>query len=154
PPARVLHAPAQSQQLAVRARFADGSSRDVTRLTVFSSSDPAIAQVDASGYVEFQQVGEVAILCRYLDQMTSVRLMHLKPPERFSCPHPPENNSVDGYVFPKLKQLSMPPAELCTDSEFIRRVYLDVCGILPAPEETRAFLASRAPDKRARLIET
>src|SRR5439155_10828023 len=88
PPARVLHAPAHSQQLAVRARFADGSNRDVTRLTVFSSSDAAIAQVDATGFVTFGQVGEVAILCRYLDQMTSVRLMHLKLPEGFAWPKP------------------------------------------------------------------
>src|SRR5262249_48717050 len=38
-------------------------------------------------------------------------------------------------------------------SEFIRRLYLDVCGILPALAETEAFLASTDPDKRARLIE-
>src|SRR5436305_1538194 len=49
PRARVLHAPARLQQLAVRARFADSTSADVTRLTVYSSSDPAIARADASG---------------------------------------------------------------------------------------------------------
>ena len=49
------------------AHFADGSVRDVTRLTVFSSSDTAVADVDANGLVEFKQAGEVAILCRYLD---------------------------------------------------------------------------------------
>src|SRR5207248_125620 len=62
---RVLQEPARWQQLAVLATFADGSTRDVTRLTVFTSSDNLIASVTSSGMVEFAQSGEVAILCRY-----------------------------------------------------------------------------------------
>src|SRR5207302_583692 len=41
PGSRVQNAPARWQQLAVIAHYGDGKSRDVTRLTVFSSSDPA-----------------------------------------------------------------------------------------------------------------
>ena len=33
--------------------------------------------------------------------------------------------------------LSIPPSDLCTDQEFVRRAYLDVCGILPTPDEVR-----------------
>ena len=69
PARRVLNAPARWQQLAVLAHFADGSVRDVTRLTVFSSSDTAVADVNANGLVEFSQSGEVAILCRYLEEL-------------------------------------------------------------------------------------
>ncbi len=58
-------APARWQQLTVMGHFADGSVRDVTRLTVFSSSDSAVADVNSTGLVEFKQAGEVAILCRY-----------------------------------------------------------------------------------------
>ena len=47
PGSRVLNEPSRRQQLAVIAHFADGSVRDVTRLTVFTSSDPAIANVNA-----------------------------------------------------------------------------------------------------------
>src|SRR5262249_14908077 len=65
-PARgVRIAPARWQQLAVLAHSADGSVRDVTRLTVFSSSDEGIARVDGNGLVELRQSGEAAILCRY-----------------------------------------------------------------------------------------
>ena len=76
---RVLREPARWQQLAVRARFADGQVRDVTRLTVFSSSDANVADVTNSGLVEFQQSGEVDILCRYLDEMVAVRLTDVSP---------------------------------------------------------------------------
>jgi hypothetical protein len=153
PGSRVLREPARCQQLAVRAHFGDGSVRDVTRLTVFSSSDNAVAEVSGSGLVEFQQSGEVAILCRYLDEMVTVRLTYLQPKEGFAWSHPPENNYVDQLVFSKLKMLTILPSDLCTDQEFVRRVYLDVCGILPRHEETQAFLASTEPGKRARLID-
>jgi hypothetical protein len=153
PGQRVLNEPARRQQLAVRAVFTDGRGRDVTRLTAFSSSDPAVAEVSATGLVDFQQSGEVAILCRYLDQMRSVRLTYLQPRKDFHWSEVPANNYVDRHVFAKLKMLSIAPSGLCTDQEFIRRASLDVCGILPTPQETEAFLNSTAKDKRARLID-
>src|SRR5690606_32768644 len=114
PGPRVLRAPADRQQLAVVAHFADGTARDVTRLTVFSSSDPAVADVDA---------------------------------------HRPEYNYVDKFVFAKLKQMGINPSGLCTDEEFIRRASLDLCGVLPTPEEVKAFLNDDSKDKRAKLID-
>jgi hypothetical protein len=137
----------------MRSTFADGRGGDVTRLTAFSSSDPAIAEVSANGLVEFQQSGEVAILCRYLDQMRSVRLTYLQTPKDFHWSEVAGNNYVDGHVFTKLKMMSIAPSDLCTDQEFLRRASLDICGILPTPEETLAFLKSTAPDKRSGLID-
>jgi len=42
-----------------------------------------------------------------------------------------------------------PPAD---DSEFLRRVYLDLVGVIPRVAEVRAFLADHSPDKRSRTI--
>jgi hypothetical protein len=154
PGARVLHQPARWQQLAVLAHFADGRVRDVTRLTVFSSSDTAVATVTTDGLVEFQQTGEAAILCRYLDELQAIRLTYLELRPGFRWPNPPENNYIDKHVLAKLRMLGIPPSDLCTDQEFVRRVYLDLCGILPTAAETRAFLADANPNKRARLIDT
>ena len=41
---------------------------------------------------------------------------------------------VDQAVFAKLNRMRISPSELCTDQEFIRRVYLDTIGILPTPD--------------------
>src|SRR5581483_9901510 len=114
--------------------------RDVTRLTVFSSSDPAVADVTSSGLVSFKQPGEVAILCRYLMELQTVRLTYLEPRDGFVWTNPPQNNYIDKFVFAKLKMLSLPPSDLCTDAEFVRRAYLDVCGVVPTPKETSDFL--------------
>ena len=153
PGSRVLNAPARWQQVAVIAHFADGSARDVTRLTVFSSSDAVIAEVSMNGLVEFRQSGEAAILCRYLDQMESIRLTYLEPKQGFAWSNPPEVNYIDKLVFAKLKMLSIAPSELCTDEEYIRRAYLDVCGMLPAGDSVKAFVADKSADKRAKLID-
>jgi hypothetical protein len=153
PGPRQLNDPVRWQQLAVRATFADGKASDVTRLTVFTSSDPNIASVTADGLVEFTQSGEVAILCRYLDELIAVRLMYLKPKPGFSWTEPPQNNYIDKHVLAKLKMLSIQPSDLCTDQEFLRRAYMDACGVLPTAAETKAFLASTAKDKRAKLVD-
>jgi hypothetical protein len=153
PARRVRVAPARWQQLAVRAHFADGTVRDVTRLTVFSSSDESIARVDATGMVELRHPGEAAILCRYLDVIECARITYLEPRKDFVWSNPPENNYVDRHVFAKLRMLNILPSEPCSDSEFHRRAFLDLCGILPTAGEVRAFLADRAADKRSQLID-
>jgi len=62
-------------------------------------------------------------------------------------------NAIDSLVLASLKQKGIKPANLCSDEVFIRRVYLDVIGTIPTPEEVTAFLDSREPDKRAKLID-
>lgn len=150
---RVLNAPCRDQQLSVVAQFSDGSSRDVTRLTVFSSSEPAIANVNANGLVEFSQSGEVAILCRYLEELVPVRITYLEPKVGFKWSNPPEINYVDKHSFAKMNMLNIQPSDLCTDQEFIRRAFLDVCGVLPTPAEVTKFMDSKDAKKRAKLID-
>ncbi|HRU04691.1 MAG TPA: DUF1553 domain-containing protein [Candidatus Brocadiia bacterium] len=60
---------------------------------------------------------------------------------------------LDGLVLTALKKQGIEPARLCSDAVFIRRVYLDVTGELPGPEDVRAFLKDRGPGKRAALID-
>ncbi|HSQ58047.1 MAG TPA: DUF1549 domain-containing protein, partial [Gemmata sp.] len=153
PASRVMKTPAKRQQLAVNVTFADGSIRDMTRLTVFSSSDPSIAEVSATGLVEFKRAGEVAVLCRYLEQMISVRLMYLEPREGFVWTNPPETNFVDTLTFAKLKQMTIAPSDLCTDYEFVRRAYLDCIGRMPTIAEAQAFLNNKDAKKRDKLID-
>jgi hypothetical protein len=66
---------------------------------------------------------------------------------------PVAHTQIDRLVLKRLKALGIPPAPLCSDAVFVRRVYLDVIGTLPTAEETKEFLASDNPKKRALLID-
>jgi hypothetical protein len=153
PTGRLLKFPAHTQQLAVRAYFSDGSSRDVTPLACYSSSDTEIADVTDSGLVIGKDRGEAAILVRYLEHIESCFLTFVKDVPGYEWPSPPTNNYIDELVYAKLRQLQYLPSGLCSDEEFLRRVYCDVIGIPPAVEEVRVFLADGAPDKRTKIID-
>ena len=60
---------------------------------------------------------------------------------------------IDELVFERLEQLDIQPAHVCSDSVFVRRVYLDVIGTLPTAREAREFLLDRDPNKRRVLID-
>ncbi|MDP7205849.1 MAG: DUF1549 domain-containing protein, partial [Pirellulaceae bacterium] len=154
PTRRVLQSPHRQQQLAVEATYEDGQIEDVTRRTAYQSSDLAIADVDRQGRVVFHQQGEVAILCRFMGHLTTVRLIHISPTRPgYRWPDPEATNFVDDHVFTKLRLLNLPPSEVCSDADFIRRVTLDLCGLLPTPSETATFVASIQSDKRERLVD-
>jgi hypothetical protein len=69
------------------------------------------------------------------------------PPARNGREHPIDR-IVDTYFASHKVQ---PPAPL-DDTAFVRRVYLDLIGVLPAPQEVDAFLEDRNADKRGRLV--
>ena len=81
-------------------------------------------------------------------------MLFLKEVPGFQWNSPPENNFVDHHVFEKIRQLQILHSDNCTDEDFVRRVYLDVIGMLPDPGESKAFLADTDPAKRAKLIDT
>ena len=62
-------------------------------------------------------------------------------------------NEIDKLLMATLRKRGIEPANLCSDAVFIRRVYLDVNGSLPEPQEVRRFLKDRSSDKRAALID-
>ncbi|MGH9835734.1 MAG: Ig-like domain-containing protein, partial [Blastocatellia bacterium] len=153
PRERVLLNADAMQQLVVLAHYADGTTFDVTRKVRYQSNDESIATVSADGLVAAKRSGEAAILVRSLDQVAAARIgVVLSPPVR-NYPNTPLNNFIDELVFGKLKRLNIVPSEVCTDEEFLRRAHLDLIGVLPTAEEARKFLASRAPNKRAQLVD-
>ena len=153
PGTRILHAPATTQQTVAIVHYADGSSRDITPTCYYDSSNPEIAAVDADGYVTFKNRGEVAIIAHYLDLVANVRLTHLVEVPGFAAAEVPTDNTIDRAVFAKLNRMRIAPSAPCTDEEFVRRVYLDVIGLLPSPAEVAAFLADPSPDRRTKVID-
>jgi hypothetical protein len=153
PEARVLNAPAKTQQLSVFAQGADGTVRDVTPICYYDSSNPAIAEVDSDGFVQFKSRGEVAIIAHYLNLVANIRLTHLVEVPGFVQAEVPQDNAIDRAVYNKLNRMRIRPSELSGDREFIRRAYLDVIGVLPTPEEVRTFLADPPSTRRDHVVD-
>jgi len=150
---RVLKRPAHTQQLLVQARFSDGTIRDVTPLAKYSSSDETVATVGSDGLVVGHGRGQAAIMVRYLEKVETCTLIFVRDIDGFVWNDPPEINYVDRLVYRRLQQLKFLPSDLCADEEFLRRVYLDVIGVLPKIERVEAFLSDTSADKRSRLID-
>lgn len=65
---------------------------------------------------------------------------------------PAPAGKIDKLVFARLAELQIEPTR-CTDAVFVRRVYLDVIGVLPTAQEARQFVQSQDPHKRAALVD-
>ena len=63
-------------------------------------------------------------------------------------------NLIDEYIFSKMEKDRVPHAPLASDTEFLRRVTLDLSGRLPSPEKVRKFVADTDPDKRDKLVDS
>ena len=140
------------QQLKAVAKYSDGSERDVTEQALFESNDKSMADVSDRGLVKVLDIpGKVAIMVRYQGRITvfNASIPLGAPVENV----PPSKNFVDDLVFANLKEIGVPPSPVCDDATYLRRITLDISGRLPTEEESRAFLANTAADKRDQVID-
>jgi hypothetical protein len=61
--------------------------------------------------------------------------------------------AIDREIDGRLLRAKLHPSPVSDDAEFLRRVYLDLHGVIPSPEKAVVFLDSKDPDKRAKLID-
>ena len=145
--------PGEDVQLVATATFTDGTKRDVTWLTKFDSNDPAYLTITSGGKAKAVRNGASAVRAMYLTEVAvTVFAMPFDRPvdeKRFTA----ANNVVDTHVFAKLKELRIEPSDGCTDDEFIRRVFLDACGILPTAAEVSSFVSDKDAKKREKLVD-
>jgi hypothetical protein len=155
PKSAVIPLPGMRQQVAVYATYADGSVRDVTAEAFIESSNTEVATADRAGSLTAVRRGELTVVARYEGAYAAGNLVVMGDRDGFRWHDVPEYNYVDTLVYEKLRQVKVLSSDVCTDAEFIRRVYLDLTGLPPAPEEVRAFLANPLParDKRAALVD-
>ena len=155
-PRRVRLTPGMRQQFIVRAHFNDGHVEDVTRWAKYASNNDAVATIEPLGLATVTGSGEVSLSAWYLSQNVvatiSVPMPGAVDPVRFQ--QAPRRNFIDELSLAKLESLNIPPSPAADDAEFLRRAMLDTIGVLPKPEEVRAFVADAGPDKRDRLIDS
>ena len=60
---------------------------------------------------------------------------------------------IDALVKKVWDDYELKPSRDATDSEWCRRVHLDLIGRIPTVKETKDFLAARGDDKRKKLVD-
>jgi hypothetical protein len=143
-----------TQQITVRATYSDGTDRDVTNLALFMSNNDPTAAIDKGGFVTSGDRGAAFMLARYDVYSTVAQVLVIPDNLKYERPQLAEVNYIDQLVDEKLHKLRIIPSAICTDEEFIRRVYIDVAGIYPEAEDVRKFLADTNPNKRAAVVDT
>ncbi len=155
----VFSKPGETVQLKVTATWHNGTQEDVTWLTRFEVKDDQIAAVERGGLVKCLSAGDTHVLAMY-DKGVSATPVMMPVSDRAGDRFPdiPTPTRIDELVVDKLAKLGIVPSELSSDEDFLRRVYLDMVGTLPAPGEIDAFLADESTGKRDavinRLLET
>lgn len=60
---------------------------------------------------------------------------------------------VDAFILAKLETAGLVPAPPASKTALLRRVYYDLTGLPPSPEEVEAFLRDDSPDAYERLVD-
>ena len=142
-----------SAQIKVVAEWSDGEREDVTSLTRFRSNDDAVVEVDETGAATSSGKGDTHIVALYDNGIAAIPILRPISEDLPKIDVTKYSNPIDKLVGEKLKKLGITPSATCSDTEFLRRVSIDLTGTLPSPDEVLAFIADQAEDKRFRKID-
>ena len=144
------------QQMTVMATFSDGTVRDVSREAFIESGNIEVIEADENGLLTVLRRGEGPVLIRYEGNYAATTLTVMGDRSGFAWEEPEHYNYIDKHVYNKLQRVKVLPSDICTDEEFVRRVYIDVTGLPPTANNVREFLNDMRPsrEKRNTLIDT
>ena len=138
----------------VRASYSDGTDRDVTGLSTFSSSNDNSVSIKArEGLAASKNRGEAFLLARFHTFTEGSQATVVPADLAYKRPEFAPFNYIDTHVAGKLNKLRIIPSELADDESFLRRVFLDIVGVPPTLAEREKFLADIRGEKRAVLVD-
>ena len=153
PKQAVLEGTNTTQRLVVRAKYSDGTDRDVTTLAAFMNNNDVSVKASPLGILTSGERGEAFITARYETFTVGSQILVVPKGQDFKFPEVEARNYIDELVYNKLKKIRVSPSEVAKDDIFLRRVYLDAIGRLPTPKELKDFESDLSTGKRERIID-
>ena len=143
------------QQIRVLATYADGYTKDVTAEAFIDSGNTDVAEADKKGLITTVRRGEAPMLARFEGAYAATTVTVMGDRTGFVWKAPETWNKIDELVAGKWQRMKIEPSGLSSDSDFLRRLYIDLTGLPPTPEIVRAFLADNRDTrtKRNELID-
>ncbi len=150
-----------SIQLRSIAHFSDGTTKDVTRWTVFTPEDTSAIEIDTNtSTAKMLRPGRHIILARYLTEVVPIEFIAPLNTTPIDNIYLDETSSqigdtvIDGEILKLLSTLRLPVSPAVGDATFLRRVTLDLTGRLPVSDQVIAFLADKDTTKRETWVGT
>lgn len=151
----VLQNPKDQQPMKVIATYTDGTKRNVTSEAFIDTGNGEVATASKKGIMTAVRRGEAPVIARYEGAYAATTLTIMGDRSGFKWQEPEKWSTIDELVAQKWQRMKILPSQLSTEEEFLRRVYLDLTGLPPTPEQTKAFLADTRDSKikRTELID-
>ena len=149
----VLDGEGAAQRVTARAKYSDGTDRDVTSQALFQSNNDTSASITPEGLITAGARGEAFIMARFATFTVGSQFVVLPKGLVYTDTPKPAVNYIDELVNLKLKKLRMEPSGRSSDEAFLRRVFVDLVGQIPTEDEYNRFMSSTEPDKRDKLID-
>lgn len=137
-------------QMRVIATYTDGTVRDVTSEAFVEAGNVEVLSTLKGGRVTTLRRGEAAVLVRYEGSYAATTLTVMGDRSGFEWVSRPVFDRIDELVDLKLQRMKIQSSDLCTDDEFVRRIYLDLTGLPPTALQVREFLADPTPSRQKR----
>ncbi|MEC8306114.1 MAG: DUF1549 domain-containing protein, partial [Planctomycetota bacterium] len=128
----------------------------MTREAFVESGNIEVIESLPGGQLRLLRRGEAPVLVRYEGAYAATTLTVMGDRSGFAWQDVVSHNYIDDKIYDKLQRVKVLPSELCSDDEFIRRLYLDLTGLPPDSNQVRDFLADPrdTQTKREELIDT
>lgn len=143
----------QEVSVKVNARWKNGTTTDVTELASFEINDPSGSSITNSGLFRAERPGEWVVGVQYLGRHGVSRLVFFENSPDFAWTGPEPSNPFDQAIFKKLKKLKRNPSAKASQEVLLRRLYLDLLGVLPTPREIITYEQDKSPDKYAKRVD-
>ena len=142
------------QQMRVLATYTNGEKRDVTAEAFIEIGNMDVADSDAGGLVTVLRRGEAPVLARFEGAYAATTVTAMGDRSGFVWKQPEAWGKVDQLAADKWQRMKIEPSGLCSDADFVRRVYLDLTGLPPSTKVVEKFLTDKrdARAKRDELI--
>ena len=145
----------QPVKLRVIAEWEDGTLEDVTCLARYQTNDDSVVSITKDGMANFTGEGDTHIVIYYDNGVAAIPVIRpylrqgASPRSNAETPKHP----IDQYIQAKLEKLGLQSSSTCSETEFLRRLSIDLTGTLPSPDEIAKYLQDPSPDKRLRKID-
>src|SRR6185436_17550089 len=115
-------------RVVVMATLDDGTTRDVTAMSVFTPGDETAVKIGDDGHLTITRPGHHTVIVRYLSRVQPLSITLRKDARELDLTNSPRNNWIDDEILSALSDLGQSPLPQASDAALLRRVSLSLTG--------------------------